>query len=429
MTKKYYPRVLVVSNNSFSKTSSNGRTLGNLFIGWPKDRIAQFCVSTTTPDYEVCDNYYSVSDNEALRAFLHFRKARPCDIKSLSDSEGKTKIGNKRVYKTTFKEFVRELVWGCKRWNSKEWQKWVEEFSPELVVVFNSDSSFILSIATDVAKRYRIPIVLYNTEGYYFFKRSFYTKNGWLDRLVYPLYHGIYSRRFKKMMRFTKESIHLNDKLCEDYKREFDGNQSVLYSSSTINYTPLVEIPSSPVFTYIGNLGFKRYEPLIELANVLNGIDTKYRLRVYGNIPNAEAEQAIKTCGSIEYGGFLSYDDVQKVIANSTILFHVENQDPSLEQSLIYGFSTKIADSVSSGRPFLMFSSEDIAGAQYLLRNGIGWVAANVETLKQCIIQILKDDEKRQEVLNKAHIISERNHSNLNNRERFAAAIRRSLQK
>lgn len=424
-----YPKVLVISNNSFSKTSSNGRTLGNLFIGWPKDRIAQFCVSTTTPDYEVCDNYYSVSDNEALRAFLHFRKARPCDIKSLSNSEGKTTIGNRRVYKTTLKEFVRELVWGCKRWDSEQWQKWVEDFSPEVVVVFNSDSSFILSMATDVATRYRIPIVLYNTEGYYFFKRSFYTKDGWLDRLVYPLYHGLYCRRFRKMMRFTKESIHLNDKLCDDYKGVFGGNQSVLYSSSTVNYTPLVKIPSPPAFTYIGNLGFKRYEPLVTLANVLNSIDANYKLQVYGNIPNVEAEIAIKTCGSIVYGGFLSYDEVQKVIANSTILFHVENQDPSLEQSLIYGFSTKIADSITSGRPFLMYSANSIAGAQYLLRNGIGWVADNVETLKRSVLQILTDDKNRQEVLNKAHIIAENNHNNQVNKERFASAIMRSLQR
>ena len=54
---KEYPRLLVLSNNSFSKSNSNGRTLGSLLQGWPKDKIAQFCISTDGPDFEVCDNY------------------------------------------------------------------------------------------------------------------------------------------------------------------------------------------------------------------------------------------------------------------------------------------------------------------------------------------------------------------------------------
>ena len=54
------PKVLVISNECFSKTSSNGRTLGNFFLGWPQDRLAQFYISSADPDFDYCKNYFRV---------------------------------------------------------------------------------------------------------------------------------------------------------------------------------------------------------------------------------------------------------------------------------------------------------------------------------------------------------------------------------
>ena len=65
-----FPRVLVISNNCFSKTDSNGRTLGNFFVGWPKDRLAQFYIQNASPDFEVCENYFRVTDGQAVKALL-----------------------------------------------------------------------------------------------------------------------------------------------------------------------------------------------------------------------------------------------------------------------------------------------------------------------------------------------------------------------
>lgn len=63
------PKVLVLSNECFSYTTSNGRTLGNFFKNWPKDRLAQFFLSGV-PEVEFCKNYFQVSDKHALNAVL-----------------------------------------------------------------------------------------------------------------------------------------------------------------------------------------------------------------------------------------------------------------------------------------------------------------------------------------------------------------------
>ena len=68
------PRVLVIRNNGFSKTKSNGRTLGSLFQGWPKVILAQFYISSDNLDFGVCNNYFKFTDKEALLSLLHIRK-------------------------------------------------------------------------------------------------------------------------------------------------------------------------------------------------------------------------------------------------------------------------------------------------------------------------------------------------------------------
>ena len=57
-----------------------------------------------------------------------------------------------------------------------------------------------------------------------------------------------------------------------------------------------------------------------------------------------------------------------------------------------------------------MYSSPDIAGAKYVIETGAGWFAENKEGLKDAIISILTDEEKRNAVLEKAKKTAEENH-------------------
>lgn len=130
-----YPRVLVVSNNSFSKINNNGRTLGNLFIGWPKESLAQFCLSTDAPNFDLCDNYYCIIDKDALRAFLHMKKASGRILKQEENTTSNEGVkGNGK--KTLSMMFARNLIWGLNRWKSNSFVDWVREFKPDIILLF-----------------------------------------------------------------------------------------------------------------------------------------------------------------------------------------------------------------------------------------------------------------------------------------------------
>lgn len=395
-----YPRVLVVSNNSFSKTGSNGRTLSSFFHGWPKENLAQFCISTDMPDYDTCNNYYLVTDKSALKGFVHFRKAQRCAIELNTNSKGNFTLSQKKYGKSPFRTIIRNVIWWPKRWKSREYKKWIEDFNPEVVLLMNSDSAFMLKVAVDVSKKRKIPIVVYNTEGFYFFKKPYmYCK--WWEMSFFKLYQFYYRLEYSLLMKHVSYSIYANSKLKDDYYKVFNDVGNVIYTGSTLSPKQYVFNQDNPVFSYLGNLAYSRIDALIDVADVLQSINPQYTLNVYGKY-SAYIEEKVKKHKGIELKGFVNYDQVVETIYSSDILFHAETQNEKWAEALKYGFSTKIADSISSGRCFVMYSSPEIAGADYLIKTGAGWFASNKEDLKNIIIKIINDAEERERVLQKS---------------------------
>ena len=417
------PRVLVVSNNSFSLTNSNGRTLSNLFVGWPKDKLAQFCISTTEPNYEVCDNYYLLTDKSILNAFKRFDKGERCEVDANLGTAGNTVVVGKKIVKTPWMILARHIMWSANRWNSKQFKEWVQAFNPEIVVVMNSDATFILDIAIHISKEKDIPLVMFNTEGFYFLKRMYSRRSGWCNEIALKLYQCIYRRHFRKMMKKVVLSVHLNSMLEEDYRRKFGGNHQVLYTGSGLRFDSSNLHTDTPTFTYFGNFGFDRPSALIEIAEVLQSINQNYKLDIYGRIPSPEIKAKFDACTGIIYKGLVDYDEVIKVMYGSTILFHAETQTPMFEDALRYGFSTKIADSISSGHPFLMYSSPNIAGAKYIIETGAGWHAKDRNELREKILSILEDESQRETILENARKVARDNHMAKKNAETFRMAL------
>lgn len=416
-----YPRVLVVSNNSFSKINNNGRTLGNLFIGWPKESLAQFCVSTEGPNFDLCDNYYCITDNDVLTAFLHLKKAYG---RKLKPSENTSSAGSRGEGKKTISMMLaRNLIWGFNRWKNVSFMNWVRQFNPDVILLFFSDSSFLLNIASALSKELSVPLVVFNTEGYYFFKSNYMrTKTVW-DWILFPIYQWQYKKQVKKTMKRVRFSMYLNQLLRTDYDNEFGGPSEVLYTSSSLEFEEHTFSIQNPTFSYIGNLTFDRPKALIEVADVLQSLNKEYILDIYGKTLDQETERLLINHPGISYKGFISYDEVKNVIHKSDVLFHAETQDKRWEESLKYGFSTKMADSISSGSCFVLYASPEIACSQYIKETGAGWFADSKEGLKIALEEILYNEEQRQTVLKTARQIASNNHSVNNNCQKFRSII------
>ena len=345
----YYPRVLVVANNSFSLSNSNGRTLGNMFLGWPKKCLAEFCIGSDGANYNVCNNYYCISDREMLTAFIHFRKANGDRL--VRDSYESVSTGIRGKKKTAFRATIRHLLWGHNRWFGKELKEWLEDFSPEIVLVQNGDTSFMFTIARKISCYRDIPLIMFNTEGYCLFKHDWMNKDN-LSWLFFPIYKQILRNETQKTMRRLTFIIHGNQLLKVDFDREYGVPSIVVYTGSEVKWSTKTFNSDNPSIVYLGNFGYNRPTSLATVARVFRSLDPKLKIDVYGKPRNEDQIRILTHSEGIAFHGAVPYEQVKGIIENADILLHVEGVEDELQESLRYGFSTKIADCLSSGRPF-----------------------------------------------------------------------------
>lgn len=416
-----YPRVLVISNECISYSTSNGRTMGNLFIGWEKSALANFCIAFTDPNFEICDNYFCISDKQALKSVLK-GECEPQNTVIKNDTND-VSVSKRVIKKSAFNMLIRHFVWTLNRWRGKLFWKWIDDFNPELVIIQSGDSAFMHDIALGVSMRKKVPLVFFNTEGYYHFKRNFFSKH-WSDFLCLPLYMKIFRQSFEKSMKYASHCVYLNELLKRDYDSVFGfGKSSVLYTTSLLSFIPKELDQENPRFSYIGNLGYKRIDALKVVALCLSQINSDYKLDVYSAHKLATKEN-FEDCPAINFCGSLNYEGVIDVMRKSDLLFHVESDSLEVAECLKYGFTTKIADCLSSGSNFFLFAPEYIACSQYIRDNDVAWYASNIDELKVLLNEFLNNSSKRKQFISKAKEIAYHNHNDKNNSQKFLNIIK-----
>lgn len=415
-------KVLIVANEPLSNASANGRTLRNFLLNVPKEHIAQFYIHGT-PDAVACSNYFQVSDRDALDAFLFKKRKRSCDqdVSSVASGEQK-KI--KRNCKTMV---LRDIVWKSYRWWSIDFDNFVENFSPDLVLFQAGDAPFMYFIALKISQKHEIPLVMYNSEEYVL-KEKLYN-----SAVKNSIWHKWLQHRLKKaynsIMKRTSFCIYNTEYLEQAYQKEFphQGKSCVLHTVSELGCIEDKSGGKSFSLLYCGNLGVGRVEPLDELAKVLFKIDSSAILNVYGTFSDEESKDRLCLNSNVHYGGVVSYDEIPMLMSEASMLIHCENADRI--NNLRGAFSTKIADSLASGMPFLVYASKEYPFVQYLEKYDCAHIATNAKELEDVLRKCIIDPNYRKLYTKKAHEVAQCNHSVMRNcmyMERILKAVKQN---
>lgn len=413
-------KVLVISHNCFSESGSNGRTLANFFKDYPTDCLAQFYIYNEQPSSAVCDRYYRVTDREAVRSL--FKRNSGGEIRR-QDGEASAlqTAAEKKPKKTPFVYFLREWVWRLGRWRSKKLWRWIEEFSPDVVLFQAGDAAFMFDFARKVAIKQNVPLVIYNTESYYFKDKNFLASSRFSDAW-YKILHRYFRKHAGRTIRHAKTSIYISDVLRELYDGEFKTHSVTVMTSTDLLGTPPVKKTESVTVSYLGNFGVGRQTSLMELAGILRSMDPTLTLYVYGNA-SEEVKRAFAETDGITYGGFVSYADCVRIMKESTLLVHAESfLDFYLEDSK-YAFSTKIADCLASGTCLFVYAPRELAFTKYLTEHGAAAVASDPDEAKGELERLLHSDALRQAYAERALAVALENHDVDRNRQKFLQAL------
>lgn len=427
----FYPRILIVSNNCLSKSDSNGRTLGNFVSAWAKENIAQFCIHDRDKDWDVCSNYYVISDAQAVKAFVLGKKIdgrkTECEKEVAVSSCTAMKKG---VARTPASMLLRDIIWKSLRWKKDKFDSWVDGFDPEVVLFQAGDLPALYDIAVRMAKDRNIPLVIYNSEEYYF-KDYCYFGEDTSFKWLYPLFHKKLKKSVKKALQYAAGSIYISDYLKELYDTEFGKNSITIMTSATGesgmgNKKSVYD--GQGTIVYGGNLGIGRHKALIEIGEALQYIDENLRIDVYGKSDDQGVIDELSSSKGVNYVGMVPYQELQRKTKEARLLVHVESTKPYYLRDIKYGFSTKIADSLASGVPFFVYASDELTSVQYLKDNNCAIIATDREELVRQLKTALFDEDTREECVNNALKTAAKNHSMQENKNRFYRFIIESLE-
>ena len=384
--QNFRAHILAVSNEAFSGASSNGRTLMNFLRGIAPQQLAQFYLHGV-PDTAFCTNYYCVSDRDALDAFLN--------RKSISTEKVSPKQANsmKKIQRNCRNMVFRNMIWMSFKWWTEDFDAFLDRVNPAVVLFQAGDMPFMFEIAMRIASEREIPLIMYNSEGYVL-KDKLYSGASRYSPWHLALQSAL-RRSYKKIMNAVSYCIYSTEYLEKCYQKRYphSGRSTALYTGSEMKPLPEIGAYDSFHLLYCGNLGVGRAGALAEVAQILQGVAPDAVLDIYGRFVSQEDQDKLCGCSNVHYGGTVPYDEVPGLMSRASMLLHCEH--PDRVGNLQNAFSTKIADSLASGRPFLVYAAEEYPFVQYLKENDSAHIAGTPGELSLVLSRCISDEAYR----------------------------------
>jgi hypothetical protein len=428
-------KILVLSHNAFSKTQNNGKTLESFFRKWEKSNLAQIFLQPENPDFEFCDNYFRITDYEAMSsAFFNgeighrllsnsnesefIKKTNRLiqrlylDRRSGVERKGLSRILHKGfVERVPFLIFLRDIIWRMAKWDTKKLNDWIEEFSPDVLFFQGSSSVFGYKIALSICEKHRIPLVLQLTDDY---TRPLYKYS--VLELVNKLN---YRRIFKRAISKSVKVIAVSDYMAREYGPVFGGSYTTLMNSVEVKDLQPEPLCGQEIrLLYAGNVLLKRWEVLEKIGKALSHINSRHNLNCILHIhsPTPIPQDIVNRLSiqeAIRCGRPLNQNELWAQIEASNILVHVESFDEKMKRITRLSISTKIPEYLASRRCIFAVGPDEVASIKYLSENRYAHTGTslNLDCIQRKLEEIIVSSDLRSEYVRSARAGYLANHS------------------
>lgn len=383
-------KVLVFSTSAISDSESNGRVLKSLLPDCSECQYLNIYISGI-PAANCNITYHHFSDKSVIKSFLSFGILPNEDIASFEDVvESKHEVNNKTFKKKTAAHyFLRDFIWNLSLKTKKKIREYSRLFKPDVIFLMGANFPLFYKLSAAIAKELSAALIVYTAEDYPIKKYNYIVgKSG--SSFFYKLVRKNLYKQASLAYHVSSLNIFNTQKLLDSYRDDdlvVDNNSLVIKIPSSLS--PLKSLGDSKEILYAGNLYNDRCKSLIEVADCLSTLKTDYKLVVYGNVFNKHNLDLISNHESIVYKGVVSFAELKARFNNVSFLLHVDGFD---EYSLLdyrHAFSTKIADYLILGIPFICYGSLGIAGVEYLYNLNKDFTIVSKETLYEKLAKIL----------------------------------------
>ena len=407
-------KVLIISYNPLSLFNNGGKSMLSLFSSFDANELVQFYIYPVLPDKQWCHSFYRQADAELLNPWKN-RKIQHV-VNEYSDS-GLRQNNNNQFYTTSsthrhLKLILRDMLWKISNWNNPLLHEWIQSNRPDVIFSDTGDSCFLYRVSMKISKQYNLPIVGYFGDDYCSIK----SQGGIIEKFQLFLLR----RTIGSFVDKCKGVVFINDTFAQYYRTRFnitdDKKIDTIYNGSNFVFPNDYHIKnfSSLVISYIGNLSLGRGENLLLLGESIDKYNrnhgTSHRLFIYAK----DKDSFSKLCSTIEsisFKGFIPGAEVEYAIEVSDILVHTESFSGANIEKTMYSISTKIADSLNSGKCMLAVGPSEVASIQHLIRNDCAYCITSLDELDSRLEELFENPNRIVSIAKKGKIIADKYHN------------------
>ena len=363
-------KLLIISHNPISTYQNMGKTMLSLFSRFKKEELCQLYIYPSVSDVDLCESYYRITDKSVIKGMLTRHVKGETTLPNLEwhekfeNEEDRLLYSNPKNIKS-YRQLARDIIWKIAPWWNNELKTWIDQMEPDCVFLVPGNNAFIYDVALKISQNYKVPIISYICDDYFFVKKS----KQWLEKIRTYFVR----KKISETMEKSQAIITICDELNKAYSSFFLKNTVTIMTGSNHNISSdIYSKKKITTMTYMGNLSCNRDNALcdigIALDEINNSRNTAYRLDVYTHLSEA-MKQKFADINSVRLYDFVSGSDFEKVFWNVDLFLHVEDFSEESIDRVKHSVSTKIADILASGIPLFAYGPENIASMAHLKRN------------------------------------------------------------
>jgi len=354
-----HPKIVIVGTQPYNK-SVQSRAFDSYFHNWEKENLAQVFSDSRIPPQGHCGTLFQITDKRLIRRL--YSKTETGLVLNYDDLPEEVAIGSRGFapkHRGAFWHLARKAVWRKRLWNTKAFNDWLEAFKPDIVFLAWSRDFFIFDISIYIAQKFDIPIILSITDDYVFDRHFSFSP-------LYWIYQNQYQRMVRRLMKMKVFGSFETEKIKALYQSRFGIPSKVQYIAT--NLKPVFNEWIGPIKTirYFGNLESGRFESLCDVAKEIAAIDPTLTLEVYSKDYERYSKRHVP---SLALKPPVAYAEVVAMMMETDLLVIVEGFKKKDVRMVRYSLSTKVADTLASGRPILAYGDKETGALDFLIEN------------------------------------------------------------
>lgn len=386
------PRVLFVTPAAFNRTTGGGITFGNLFAGWPKDRLATAHNDPVPVTTETCERYYRLGRGE-------IRRWGPLEwIAPAAGSGPSNGAASAPAKGRGFLQAVKPLVFGEQLPDtgklSPELERWIAEFRPQVLYTILGGNA-TMELVDAVQKRFGLPLVVHMMDDW--------PETSYVGGALGFLARGRMQRLLSALMRRAVLRLGICDAMCEAYAKRYGGEfvpfQNAIDGARWAGPAPRDPASKKPAqLVYVGSiLPFAQHDSLTDCCQAVAQLGREgeaLRLSIYSPVMYAgRYRERLTVAPNVELHDAITDDETFfRVITQADALLLPVNFDAGSVRYIRYSMPTKVPAYLFSGTPILAYGPAEVAQIRYaaerdwalaVTQRGAAPVAAGLRRLLQ----------------------------------------------